>query len=171
MAKAEKKAEAEGEEPAKGGGGGLMSSLPVAVIAAAAWFGMVWFAATPQPVQYLECEPEEEEEHIDPEELAARAASYVSLEPITVSLGPDAGASHLRITIALGRPPESPELTDVQFLRLRDRFIERLRLTDVSLITDPAALPALKATLLEQAHSTLGEDAVYSILVTDFLLK
>ncbi|RFB04739.1 flagellar basal body-associated FliL family protein [Parvularcula marina] len=149
--------------------GGLMSILPLAVIAAAGTFGMVWFAATPQPVQVIPCE--EEVKPIDPEEMAARAASYVSLEPIVVSLAPDAGADHLRITIALGRPPESPELTDVQFLRLRDRFIERLRLTDIDLITDPMAMPELKASLLDQAHSTLGDDAVYSILVTDFLLK
>ncbi|MEM9232838.1 MAG: flagellar basal body-associated FliL family protein [Pseudomonadota bacterium] len=165
---ADKEAE-DTEKPAKSGGG-LMSVLPVAVIAAAGTFGMVWFAATPQPVEVLPCEVIEEEP-IDPEELAARAASYVSLEPIVVTLGPEAGADHLRITIALGRPAEAAELTEVQFLRLRDRFLERLRLTDLSLITDPAAMPELKASLLEQAHSTLGDDAVYSVLVTDFLLK
>lgn len=160
---------AEGAEKSGKSGGGLMSTLPLAVIAAGATFGMVWFAATPQPVQVIPCE--EEVRPVDPEELAARSASYVSLEPIVVSLAPDAGASHLRITIALGRPADAPELTDVQFLRLRDRFLEKLRLTDISLITNPAAMPELKASLLEQAHSTLGEDAVYSVLITDFLLK
>lgn len=151
------------------GGGGLMSTLPVVIIAAGATFGMVWWAATPPEVVELPCEAEPDP--IDPDELAARAAKYVALEPIVVSLAPESGASHLRITIALGMPPELDDLTDVQFLRLRDRMIERLRLTDTSLITDPDAMPELKASLLAQARSTLGDDAVYSVLVTDFLLK
>lgn len=170
MAKKDKDApQAEGEEPKPKGGGGLMSWLPVVIIAAGGTFGMVWYASTPPEVIELPCEPEPE--RIDPEELAARAAKYVALEPIVVPLAPDAEASHLRITIALGMPPEYDDLTEVQFLRLRDRFIERLRLSDTSLITDPEAMPALKQSLLSQARSTLGEDAVYSILVTDFLLK
>lgn len=163
--------EIEEEEGAEAGssGGGMMSSILLAVVAGAACFGMVWFASTPPAPVVLPCE--EVEKPVDPEELAARAATYVSLEPITVSLGPDAGASHLRITVALGMPPKAAPLTDVQFLRLRDRLIERLRLADTTLITDPTAMSALKASLLDQAHSTLGDDAVYSILVTDFLLK
>ncbi len=171
-----KQTEEETEE--KPSGGGLMSVLPMAVVAAAASFGMVWVARGEAGVpSEAACEAfveEEERADMTPEELAeleARAAKYITLEPITVSLGPDANARNLRITLALGIPPELDELTDVEFLRLRDRFLERLRTVDTNLIADPSAMPALKETLLAQARMTLGDDAVYSVLITDFLMK
>ncbi len=164
-------------------GPGLMSFLPLAVIAGGATFGMVWFAATPPPPpeqvlvgqnedgEIMACPMVKEPDPIPIEELEARAAKYVQLEPITVSLGADAGAKHLKVTIVLGTPPESNDLTDVQFLRLRDRFLERLRTVDSALIKDPQAMPALKRSLLTQAKETLGQDSVYSVLITDFLMK
>lgn len=175
---ADKQPAEEGEEETPKSGGGLMGSLPLVVIAGLASFGMVWFISTPPPVEeyyeddeYVpECEVVEHDEP-DPEELAARAAKYVSLEPITVSLGPDAGAKHLRISLALGTPDDSEELTEVEFLRLRDQFLEQLRTADLQLIKDPKAMPTLKAMLLAKAQSTLGQDEVYSVLITDFLMK
>lgn len=156
------------EETPKASGGGLMSILPLAVIAAAGTFGMVWYASEPAE-QLAACEAREIEE-IDPEELQARTADYITLDTITVSLPKEAGAKHLRMTLALG-VPKSTHLTDVQTLRLRDRFLERLRTVDTTLLMDPMAMPALKQALLAQAQSTLGSDAVYSILITDFLMK
>lgn len=156
-------------------GGGLMGVLPLVVIAAAGTFGMVWWSASPPPppppVTAEACEAIAPKEDVPVEELAARAAKYITLDPLMVSLGPDAGADHLRMGIALGVPATEEELTDVQFLRLRDRFIERLRVADTSLLIEPEALPALKEDLLAQARATLGADAVQSVLVTDFLLK
>lgn len=166
---------AEEDAPAEKGGG-LMSVLPLAVIAAAGTFGMVWFAAAPAPGptdmaacpagEHAEAKPE-----VDIAELEARAAKYVELDSLTVSLGADAGAKHLKITIVLGTPPDGAELTDVEFLRLRDQFLERLRTVDSALISDPKAMPALKRSLLAQARNTLGQDSVYSVLITDFLMK
>ncbi|MEM9421844.1 MAG: flagellar basal body-associated FliL family protein [Pseudomonadota bacterium] len=164
-------------------GPGLMSVLPLAVIAGGATFGMVWFAATPPPMpepvmmaqgedgEMVRCPAQEEPDPVSIEELEARDAKYVRLEPITVSLGADAGAKHLKVSIVLGTPSDSLDLTDVQFLRLRDRFLERLRTVDSALLRDPKAMPALKLSLLAQAKETLGQDSVYSVLITDFLMK
>lgn len=158
-------------------GGGLMSILPVAVIAAAACFGMVWWVAAPQPVDEKACEAifaklnEEPPEVVSPEELAARAARYITLDTMTLSLAPESGAKHLRVTISLGMPADSRELSEAEYLRLRDKFMERLRTVDTAMITDPEAMPTLKSKLLEQARSVLGRDSVYSVLVTDFLMQ
>ncbi|WOI52696.1 flagellar basal body-associated FliL family protein [Parvularcula sp. LCG005] len=156
-------------QPAKSGG--IMSILPLAVVAAGATFGMVWMASAPAESAVGSCEFAVAPEPVDIEELTLRAANYVTLEPITVTLGPDAGAKHLRMTIALATPEESQGLTDVQFLRLRDRFLERMRTVDSKMISDPEAMPQLKETLLAQAQATLGEDKVFGILITDFLMK
>jgi flagellar FliL protein len=152
-------------------GGGIMSVLPLAVIAAAGTFGMVWYAAAPAPTVAAACETEHAADIVPPEELEARAANYLKLEPILVTLGPEAGARHLKIEVVLGTPSDIEALTEVEHLRLRDQFLERLRLVDTSVLTDPAAMPALKDELLVQARSTLGADAVYSVLITDFLMK
>lgn len=160
------------EDAPKPSGGGLMAILPLVVIAGAASFGMVWFATSPPPPVTPEmCEAVVVREEIPPEELQARAAKYIPLDPFTVSLGPDAGARHVMMTIALGAPADADPLTEVQRLRLRDQFLERLRTIDSHMITDPDAMPDLKSSLLLQAQATLGKDAVYSILVTEFLMK
>lgn len=161
------------DEPPKKAG--LMSIIPLAVVAAGATFGMVWMASSPPEPVVADCSVVEEAVDpvmpVPPEELAARAASYVTLEPLTVALAKDAGAKHARVTVALGVPAEAEPLSDVQFLRLRDRFLERLRAVDSRLILEPAAMPALKQSLLHQARLTLGEDAVVSVLITDFMMK
>ena len=163
-------AEPQEEQAAEPKSGGLMSILPIALIAAAGTFGMVWFAAAPAAAP-SECEVLTPATPLTPEEMQARTANYVELDPITVSLGPEAGARHLRISVVLGTPSDVDDFSDVQYLRLKDRFLERLRLVDSSIITDPAAMPALKEELLSQARATLGDDAVYSVLVTEFLMK
>lgn len=169
-------AKSPGDGTEKPKGGGLMSALPLAVVAGAATFGVVWFAAAPTPTEAVTCEASDGTEAtaaapVDEAELEARAAKYVSLEPFTTTLGPDAGARHLRMSISLGIPADAADLTDVDFLRLRDRFLERLRTVDTKLISDPSAMPALKDVLLVQAKATLGQDSVYNVLVTDFVMK
>lgn len=162
------------EENPKPSGGGLMSVLPLVVIAGAASFGMVWFATSPPPpitAEMCEAVVAAAADNIEPEELQARAAKYITLDTLTVSLSPDAGAKHVMMTIALGTPADAEDLTDVQALRLRDQFLERLRTIDTAMITDPEAMPQLKESLLLQAKATLGKEAVYSVLVTDFLMK
>ncbi|MEM9988914.1 MAG: flagellar basal body-associated FliL family protein, partial [Pseudomonadota bacterium] len=130
-------------------------------------------ASAPPPPVNLEvaCKEIKPAEKLSVEELEARGAKYVTLEPITVSLAPNAGAKNLKIGISLSTPPDASELTDIQFLRLRDRFLERLRTVDTNLLIDPKAMPVLKQALLAQAQATLGTDAVYSVLITDFLMK
>ena len=159
------------EASAPKSGGGLMSSLPLALIAGAATFGMVWMAASPSGDDSAVCETSAHAEEVDIEELSLRAANYVTLEPITVSLGPDAGAKHLKVTISLATPEDAHGLTDVQFLRLRDRFLERLRTIDTAIITDPNGMADLKEILLTQAQATLGDDQVFGVLITEFLMK
>ncbi|ADM09629.1 flagellar motor protein [Parvularcula bermudensis HTCC2503] len=163
-------AETEEVEPKKEGGGFLFTGV-LSVVAAASTFGMVWFAAAPPPPVDAAACAGFTAEPLTPEEIEARTAKYVALEPFTVSLGPDAGAKHLRMSVALGRPADAVELSESEHLRLRDKLLERLRKVELTTITDPDGMPALKESLLDQAQATLGPDTVYNVLVTEFVMR
>lgn len=149
-----------------GGKGGLLATLALVVAAGGGAFGLVTLVPSEEPAA---CETATAEDAPMPK--APIAAQYIALEPLAVALKPDAGARTLRIGLALGLSDSHQSLDEADVLRLKDGFLDSLRQTDSAAITDPDAMPALRAALLSEARLILGEGAVASLLITDFLMR
>lgn len=164
VTKTNDKNEGRGQAEANPGGkGGLLTTLALVAVAGGGAFALV--SLVPQNA-VPGCETT-----VAHPPIAPSAAKYIALDPLAVALKPDAGARTLRIGLALGLSDAHAELAEADILRLKDGFLDSLRKTDSAAITDPTAMPALREALLTEARLILGEGAVASLLITDFLMR
>ncbi|MEM9421024.1 MAG: flagellar basal body-associated FliL family protein [Pseudomonadota bacterium] len=102
------------------------------------------------------------------------ALALLKIEPIVISLSQETGgprrAPRLRIAIAVEALEDS--LTDpaVISLKLRDGFTAAARALPPDQLGGPGGLEILREELLTAAKAMLGENAVSSILITDYLM-
>lgn len=96
---------------------------------------------------------------------------FVPIEPMVISLGPEARARHLRFGGALEVPVT--HLGEVQRLmpRVLDALNGYLRAVDARTFDDPSALVRLRAQMLRRVQIVLGEGLVRDLLVTEFVLN
>lgn len=174
MAKKEKKkkgaakAATDGEEAAPKKGG-LIGQICLMVVLGAGSFGTVWFL--PSRMDSAPAAPEETAMQtpvaeplnlkIDPE--------FVTLNPFTISL--DGGNSLLKIGITLEVSEEAAYDIDPNDPQLRDAFTGYLRALKPEQIRDAAYMAQMRAQLVRRARLILGTDAVFGILITDFLVQ
>lgn len=96
--------------------------------------------------------------------------AFVTLDPLTISLGPDAAARHLRF-VAVIEAPRSEEATLRNFMpRIMDVLNGYLRAVDITVLEDPAMLPRLKAQMLRRIQIVTGEGRVNDLLISEFIL-
>lgn len=99
------------------------------------------------------------------------APIFVSLDPLVVSLGSNAGSRHLRFKAELevlrGREAEVRALTP----RIADTLNGYLRAVTVAELEDPASLFLLRAQMLRRIQIITGDDMVRDLLVTEFVLS
>lgn len=104
-------------------------------------------------------------------EAAGPAAHFVAMEPILVSLGPDARAKHLRFTGQLDVDPAHAAEVQAEMPRIVDALNTYLRAVEVRDLEDPAALTRLRAQMLRRVQTVTGEGHVRDLLVTEFVLN
>jgi flagellar FliL protein len=103
---------------------------------------------------------------------AARpTATFVPIEPILVSLGPDARARHLRFSGQLDVAPEHATAVQGEMPRVVDALNTYLRAVEVRDLEDPAALTRLRAQMLRRVQTVTGDGQVRDLLVTEFVLN
>jgi len=104
-----------------------------------------------------------------PEPLTGIA--FVPLEPIIVSLGPDAGSKHLRFRAQVEVIDSA--VADVTLLvpRILDVLNSYLRAIDTASIEDPQALARMRAQMLRRIQIVTGEGRVRDLLITEFVLN
>lgn len=102
---------------------------------------------------------------------AAPAASFVAMEPILVSLGPEARAKHLRFAGQLDVAPEATAAVQAEMPRIVDALNTYLRAVEVRDLEDPAALTRLRAQMLRRVQTVTGAGEVRDLLVTEFVLN
>ncbi len=97
--------------------------------------------------------------------------AFVNLEPLVISLGPNANSEYLKISISL-------ETTDLQKKKIehlvpkfRDVLNTYLRAVDESDIAEPAAMIRLRAQMLRRVQLIAPPDTVENVLITDFVLN
>lgn len=149
--------------------GGFLGQLALGLALTAASFGTVLFIpGPPSPAPIEAASGEHAEAAQEPLELKSDPA-FVELTPFTISL--DGGNSLLRIGITLEASEASSYLIDPDDPQLRDAFTGYLRALKPAQIRDAAYMARLRAQLLRRARLVFGTDAIYGVLITDFLVQ
>lgn len=97
--------------------------------------------------------------------------SFVALDPLTISLGPDVSSKHLRFAAQLEVGPGFEEEVSLMRPRVTDVLNGYLRAVEVTQLQDPAALPRLKAQMLRRIQIVTGEGRVKNLLISEFVLN
>lgn len=96
--------------------------------------------------------------------------AFVTLDPLTISLGPHAEARHLRF-VAVIEAPKAEAATLQNFMpRIMDVLNGYLRAVDIDVLEDPAMLQRLKAQMLRRIQIVTGEGRVNDLLISEFTL-
>ncbi|MDO8882509.1 MAG: flagellar basal body-associated FliL family protein [Pseudotabrizicola sp.] len=97
--------------------------------------------------------------------------AFIPVDPITISLGPQSRAKHLRFASQL--EVESPHVAEVRLLlpRISDVLNSYLRAVELVQLEDPAALMRLKAQMLRRIQIVTGQDRVRDLLISEFVLN
>ncbi|RGP38739.1 flagellar basal body-associated FliL family protein [Pseudotabrizicola alkalilacus] len=97
--------------------------------------------------------------------------TFIPVEPITISLGPQSRARHLRFASQL--EVGKAHAAEVQLLlpRISDVLNSYLRAVELVQLEDPAALMRLKAQMLRRVQIVTGQDRVRDLLISEFVLN
>ena len=97
--------------------------------------------------------------------------TFVPVEPITISLGPQSRARHLRFASQL--EVNTPHASEVRLLlpRISDVLNSYLRAVELVHLEDPSALMRLKAQMLRRVQIVAGQDRVRDLLISEFVLN
>lgn len=99
------------------------------------------------------------------------AIGFVELDPLVVSLDPNARNRHLRFRASLEVAPAYEE--DV--IKLKPRVVDvlnaYLRAVDTEMLEDPHSLVKLRAQMLRRIQLVTGEGRVRNLLILEFVLN
>lgn len=99
------------------------------------------------------------------------AAAFIPLDPVLISLGPDARADHLRFAATLDVAPEYEAEVRAVLPRIADMFATYLRAVEPTMLEQPAALLTLRAQMLRRVSVIVGRERVHDLLITEFILN
>lgn len=97
--------------------------------------------------------------------------AFVPLDPLMMSLGPQAQARTLKFAAELEVEPGSEETVAALRPRILDVLNGYLRAVDESELEDPAYLYILRAQMLQRIQVVVGEDKVRDLLILEFILN
>ncbi|SPF75272.1 hypothetical protein ALP8811_00259 [Aliiroseovarius pelagivivens] len=99
------------------------------------------------------------------------AVSFVELDPLVISLGPNTRNRHLRFRASLEVEPNYED--DVT--RLKPRVVDvlnaYLRAVDTAMLEDPHSLVKLRAQMLRRIQLVTGDGRVRNLLILEFVLN
>jgi flagellar protein FliL len=97
--------------------------------------------------------------------------AFVPVDPVVISLGPNARSKHLRMTAQLEVGKAHAAEVTVLLPRILDVLNSYLRAIEIAQIEDPAALVRIRAQLLRRIQMVTGEGRVRDLLITEFVLN
>ncbi len=147
------------------GGGGIVPGLGAGLLLGGLGFYAVWSGTVELPGSG----PAKDADagHAEP----APAVAFVPMDPIMISLPPDASARHLRFVGQLEVEPEFQAEVAALAPRVLDTLNTYLRAVEVRDLENPAALQRLRAQMLRRVQVVTGEGQVRDLLVTEFILN
>ncbi len=167
MANAEADLETVDESRAKSGKPGLFIGVALAALLGGGAFyavssGMI-LGSSDEPVRAAS------EEYATVAEVDDVA--FLPLEPIVVSLAPEAKADHLRFRAQLEVDSSSAAEVEKLAPRIVDVLNGYLRAVDPAELADPGALTMLRAQMLRRIQIVAGEGRVRDLLISEFVLN
>lgn len=152
--------EVETEEPKKGGKLGLLIGLVLALAGGGGGFFAVYSGMILAPAETAE-HHEEDAEPLPP-------IAFVPIEPLIVSLGPNAGRS-LRFRAELEVDPAHEADVAKLMPRVLDILNGYLRAVEPSELQEPTALIRLRGQMLRRIQLVTGRGTVRDLLITEFV--
>lgn len=110
-------------------------------------------------------------EHGEKPPTSLSGIAFVPLEPMIVSLGPDAASEHLRFTAQVEVVDTAVHDVTLLVPRILDVLNSYLRAIDTASIEDPQAMARLRAQMLRRIQIVTGEGRVRDLLITEFVLN
>ena len=149
--------------PKKGSKKGLLLGLVLALVLGGGGFYATWSG--------LILGGSKTDEHADQGPSPLPDIAFIPVDPVTISLGPAARTSQLRMQSQL--EVEKAYSADVTLLmpRILDVLNSYLRAVDVAEIEDPAALVRLRAQMLRRVQMVVGDGRVRDLLITEFVVN
>lgn len=98
-------------------------------------------------------------------------AAYVPVQPMVISLGPQARSKHLRMTVQIEVVPEAEQQVTSLLPRVTDVLNTFLRAVDERDFEVPRAMMRLRAQMLRRVQLVTPEGAVRDILIQEFVLN
>ena len=97
--------------------------------------------------------------------------AYVHLDPLVVSLGPEAGADHLKVSLVVEVAPGRESEVEAVRPRLLDVLNVFLRAVDEREFEVPRSMERLRAQMLRRVQLVSPEGAVRDVLIQEFVLN
>ena len=97
--------------------------------------------------------------------------SFVPLETLIISLGPEAEAQNLKFTAELEVEPGAEKAVEGIKPRILDVLNSYLRAVEESELANPAALALLRAQMLRRIQIVVGDGVVRDLLIVEFVLN
>lgn len=97
--------------------------------------------------------------------------AFVNLDPLVISLGPNANSQYLKVSITLETFGAEQKKIEHLVPKFRDVLNTYLRAVDESDIAEPAAMIRLRAQMLRRIQLIAPPDTVENVLITDFVLN
>ncbi|EBA17070.1 flagellar basal body-associated protein FliL [Roseobacter sp. SK209-2-6] len=144
-----------------GGGGGFF----------AAQSGLLPFgqSASSEEMHAAEVAPEGVDSGETAEDLANLA--FIDMEPIVITLRKASGLKHLRFRAQLEVDIANQAAVEKVLPRVVDVLNSYLRALELEDLTDPMALPKLRAQMLRRINIATGQGRVRDLLIMDFVLN
>ena len=158
----------DGSEAPKKGKGGLIGQLALMLALGGASFATVLFLPSNEMPPAHGAADTADEEKADPEYDLNRETAFSALTPLTLTL--QNGTRLLKIGITLETAYDADSI-DPDDPKIKDAFTGYLRALKVDQVQDAAFMAQMRAQLLRRAQLIHGKDTVYSVLITDFLVR
>lgn len=99
------------------------------------------------------------------------AAAFVPIEPLVVSLGPNARSRHLKVSISIEVEPGTEDMVGAVAPRVLDVLNTFLRAVDEREFEAPSAMMRLRAQMLRRVQLVTPQGAVRDLLIQEFVLN
>ena len=97
--------------------------------------------------------------------------AFVNLEPLIVTLGPNAQSEYLKISISLETTHDNVKKVEHLRPKFRDVLNAYLRAVDEKDLIEPFAMTRLRAQMLRRMQVVASSGTVTDVLITDFVLN
>jgi flagellar FliL protein len=126
-------------------------------------------SARPEKAHAEEAAPEGVDNGESAEDIANLA--FIEMEPVVISLRNSSSVKHLRFRAHL--EVDSANQADVEKMlpRVVDVLNSYLRALEIKDLTDPMALPKLRAQMLRRINIATGQGRVRDLLIMEFVLN